>query len=183
MPAKNQDRKFRELILYVARLTESDPKCGSTKLNKILFYIDFRAYDVLGYSISGQKYQKLPNGPAPRALLPVVEQLQKEGACTWASRNYYGRSLKKLVPLREPDLGVFEAAETDLSRNIVEELWPLNATEVSDLSHNFVGWRIVEMNEDIPYNTVFVDEPRPLSREEEDWALAAIKEYRDRKAS
>jgi hypothetical protein len=183
MHVKKRDRKFREMILYVARQSESDPKCGRTKLNKILFYADFRAYDVLGHAISGESYQKLENGPAPRALLRVVEEMEREGACTWAERSYYGKPLKKLLALREPDLSVFEPAEVDLMRSVIDELRPLNATEVSDLSHNFVGWQAAGMNEDIPYSTVFVDDPRPLSSEEQDWALTAIQEYRDRKAS
>jgi hypothetical protein len=184
MPAtKRRDHKFREMTLYIAKLAESDPKCGRTKLNKLLFYADFRAYDILGKSISGQTYQKLPNGPAPKRLMPVVEQMQLAGECAWAQRNHYGRALKKLIPLREPDVTVFEPAEIDLMRNVHDELWPLNATEVSDLSHNFAGWQASGMNEDIPYETVFVDDPRPLSPEEEDWALAAIKEYCERKAS
>lgn len=76
--------KFRELILYVARETEDDPKCGATKLNKILFYADFLAYRELGSSLSGQTYQRLEHGPAPRGIVPAVEAMQESGECAWA---------------------------------------------------------------------------------------------------
>ncbi len=173
-------KKFREMILYVAKQTQADPRCGATKLNKILFYADFLAYHKLGDSISGQRYQKLENGPAPKRILPAVQELEKEGACAWAERNYYGKSLRKLIALREPDVSVFGAEELDLLRDVISDLWELNAAEVSDLSHRFVGWQASDIREEIPYNTVFVDASRPLSVEEEGWALKVIREYRER---
>jgi hypothetical protein len=173
-------RKFRELILYVAKQCEADPKCGATKLNKILFYSDFRAYEDLGAAISGEAYQKLENGPAPKRFVPVVRDLEEERACIWADRRYHGKNLRKLIALREPDLSVFKPAEIDLVRDIIEDLWDLNATEVSDLSHRFVGWQAADLKEEIPYNTVFVDDPRPLSAEEHEWALQVIGDYRER---
>jgi hypothetical protein len=170
-------QRFRELVVYVAQQSQEDPRCGATKLNKILFYADFRAYETLGASISGQAYQKLENGPAPRRILPVVQELQNEGACVWDERSYYGHPLNKLTALREPDLSVFKPEEIALVREVIEDLWDLNATEVSDLSHRFAGWQASDLKEEIPYNTVFVDDPRPLSDEEHAWALQAIGEY------
>lgn len=178
MPARD---KFKELILYVARESENDRKCGATKLNKILFYTDFHAYRKLGSSISGEKYQKLERGPAPKRIVPMISEMETEGLCAWADRDYYGFPLKKLIPLREPDLSVFTAQELDVARTVISELWNLNATEVSDLSHRFVGWQAAELGEEIPYETVFVEESRPLSPEEIAWADDLIQDYLERK--
>jgi hypothetical protein len=175
--------KFRELVLYVARETQDDPRCGRTKLNKILFYSDFLAYRSLGEPISGQRYQKLEHGPAPRGLLPAVEDMQADGACAWQERDHFGFALRKLIPLREPDLSVFSGPEVDLVRQVISELWELNATEVSDLSHRFVGWQVTAYGEDIPYETVFVEQPRLLSDEETRWAHDAIDAFEKSDAS
>lgn len=67
----NQHVMLKELIVYIANKLALHPKFGATKLNKILFYSDFIAYAKLGKSITGEKYQKLPLGPAPKYLLPV----------------------------------------------------------------------------------------------------------------
>jgi hypothetical protein len=176
-----RDRKFEELILYVARESQDDRRCGATKLNKILFYADFMAYHKLGQSITGQKYQKLERGPAPKRVVPVVESMVSRGFCAWAERSYFGFPLKKLIALREPDVSVFSAEELDVARTVISELWDLNATEVSDLSHRFVGWQAAEIGEEIPYETVFVDEPRPLTQEEEAWAHEVIEDYLEQK--
>jgi hypothetical protein len=177
----SRDRKFEELILYIARESQEDRRCGATKLNKILFYADFLAYRKLGRPITGQKYQKLERGPAPKRVMPVIEELISGGACAWAERSYFGFPLKKLLALREPDVSVFSAEELDIARTIISELWELNATEVSDLSHRFVGWQAAEIGEEIPYETVFVGEPRPLSPEEEAWAHEVIEDYLEQK--
>lgn len=169
--------KFEELILLVARECREDPRCGATKLNKILFYSDFLAYEELGRSISGEAYRKLERGPAPRRILPVVEDMLSAGWCTWAERDWFGLPLRKLQPLREPDLSLFSADELEVVRRVVRDLWELNATEVSDLSHRFAGWQAAAPGEEIPYETVFVDEPRRLTDEEVEWAQEAIREH------
>lgn len=181
MAAKNESHsepdKFRELVLYVARETQDDPKCGATKLNKILFYTDFYAYRDLGASLSGQRYQKLEHGPAPRGIVPVIEAMRETGECAWQLRSRFGYELRKLVPLREPDLSLFSGREIDLVQRVISELWDLSATEVSDLSHRFVGWQVAEYGEDIAYDTVFVGEPRPLTPDEARWAEEVIDRY------
>lgn len=170
-------QKLQELILYVARQTEQDPRCGATKLNKILFYLDFGFYRQHGRSISGWRYRKLEFGPVPERMTHLVEEMAARGLCAWAERTYFGRPLRKLVALREPSLSVLAAEELDMVNRVIRDLWELNATEVSDLSHRFVGWQVAEMGEVIDYNSVFVGEPRPLTAEETEWALTVIREY------
>ncbi|HKI05938.1 MAG TPA: Panacea domain-containing protein [Thermoanaerobaculia bacterium] len=175
----NSDRKFRELILFVAQESENDENCGATKLNKILFYADFEAYRKLGQPISGQKYQKLERGPAPKGAVPVISEMEKAGLCKWEDREYFGLPLKKLIPRRDSDLSVFAPEELDIARAVINELWDLNAAEVSDLSHDFVGWQAASLGEEIPYETAFVGKPRPLTPDELAWAHEVIQDYLD----
>jgi hypothetical protein len=64
---KPDREKLRELILHVARRSEGDIAFGVTKLNKLLFFIDFLACLRFGKPITGEEYQKLDNGPARMA--------------------------------------------------------------------------------------------------------------------
>src|SRR5688500_2424589 len=64
-PMQATDGKLEELILFVVRASEKDEHCCAAKLDKILFYTDFRAYDELGRSITGRRYRKLEGGPVP----------------------------------------------------------------------------------------------------------------------
>lgn len=159
--SRADDQKFRELILYVARSSEQDEHFGATKLNKILFYADFWAYRKLGHSITGQQYQKLGKGPAPRRLLPIVRKMEENGDCVVAEREYFGRTQKVLLARREPDLAPFSGAEIAIIHDVVERLRGFNATDVSELSHQFIGWQLAEEGEDIPYSTALLGHPRP----------------------
>jgi len=159
--SRADDQKLRELILYVARASEQDEHFGATKLNKILFYADFWAYRKLGHSISGQQYQKLGKGPAPRRLVPVVRKMEEKGDCVVAQREYFGRMQKVLLARREPDLALFSGTEIAIVHDVLERLRGLNATDVSELSHQFIGWQLAEEGEDIPYSTALLGHPRP----------------------
>lgn len=69
------ERKMRELALYLTAKSEKDLHFSPAKLNKLLFYCDFVAYLQLGCSITGYSYQKLPSGPAPKAIKIMNNQL------------------------------------------------------------------------------------------------------------
>jgi hypothetical protein len=174
--AKRTDRKFRELLLYLARKTEGDPRCSRTKIYKILFYADFLAFQKLGHSISEQNYQRLPNGPAPKRALPILERMQSEGLCVWAERDFYGRTQQKLVALREPDLSLFTGDEIAIVDEVIAKLWPYTASDVSELSHRFIGWQLARDGEDIPYSTVALGEPRPPTPREIEYGQRLARE-------
>lgn len=161
------DEKMRELILYLATKSEKDPRFSSTKLNKLLFYCDFAAYRQLGSPITGHNYQKLPFGPAPKAMLPMLDRMKGDQDCVEVERDHFGHKQRRVMALRPPKVSVFTADELYLADRIVEDLWESNAAEVSDLSHDFIGWKSASLNEIIPYETVFVGDPAmPVSEEE-----------------
>lgn len=175
--AEPSDEKLRELILYLALNSEGDPKFGRVKLNKLLFFCDFLAYKALGKPITGQEYQKLEFGPCPRAFVPICDKMIDDGDCAFRKGDHHGYTQHRLVALREPRPEVFSASEVDLIRDVIQELWNSNATEVSDLSHRFLGWELAEVGETIPYETILVTPPAPLSDEEAEWAREAVAEY------
>jgi hypothetical protein len=60
-------------------------------------------------------------------------------------------------------LAEFSGSEIALVDQLIAELWDLGALEVSDLSHNFVGWQLANEREEIPYETAFVESIEPVS--------------------
>lgn len=161
------DRRMKELILYLAAKSEEDPRFSSTKLNKLLFYCDFTAYLRLGRSITGQSYRKLPFGPVPKSLLPILEQMKRDRECREVERDYFGLRQRRVKAERPAQVSVFSPEEIELADRILAELWESNATEVSDLSHDFIGWKAARLNEVIPYETVFLGDPSTPVTEDE----------------
>ena len=160
--------KFKELILYIAQESEGDPNFGATKLNKILFFCDFLAYRAFGESISGQRYFKLPYGPAPRALVPALRELEEANDCIQAERAGYGQPQKRVIVRREANVEVFSASQVALINKVIRTLWDNSAREVSHLSHHFIGWQMAGPQEDIPYETVFLGDPERFTPSEEE---------------
>jgi hypothetical protein len=159
------DAKLRELILLIAEWCQADPKFGAIKLNKLLFHADFSAFLTHGEPITGQEYFKLPQGPAPRRLKSITEAMIKKKEFAWQEVPYYGRTQKKPIALRRADYSKFSGADVDLIRQTVEKFWKLTATEISDQSHVFLGWKAAHLQETIPYSTALVSRRKPTEQE------------------
>jgi hypothetical protein len=148
--------KMRELILLIARESEGDAPFGATKLNKLLFYIDFLAYSRFGQAVTDHEYQKLPAGPAPRQMLPLLNEMESRGDCAIVEREYFTKTIRRTVALREPQLSLFSANEIDLVHTIIRQFWGKDAREMTDTSHKFIGWKLAGNKETIPYSVVLV---------------------------
>jgi len=161
--------KLRELVLYLCTVAEADDSFGSVKLNKLLFYSDFLAYSHRGVSITGQEYQKLKNGPAPRLMLPLLNNMQEKQQIAIADRHYYGLLQKKPVALREANLSGFSPEEIALVDHVLRTFHQHNGTEISELSHTFLGWQLAEEGETIPYGSALLRRGE-LTAQERRWA-------------
>ena len=133
---------MRELILHVSQASDQDEKFGAQKLNKILFYADFMSYLVRGKSITGQEYFALEEGPAPKRLLPIREDMKDKGEIAIKKVNYFGFPQERVVALRMPDYKKLESQDVAFVDLVIGKLRDMNGREVSELSHNFAGWKI-----------------------------------------
>jgi hypothetical protein len=160
------EKKFRELILLICARSQNDKKFGATKLNKLLFYSDFSSYLSFDKPITGQQYFKLPNGPAPKQLKPIVAKMQEAKELAYQETEYFGRTQKKPIALRQPDVSIFTPREIDLVHRMIQKYWNYSASEISDRSHLFLGWKAARDQEEIPYSTALlgVREPTPEER-------------------
>ncbi len=174
----NDEQKFMEMIKYISSLSLEDEKFGRTKLNKILFFCDFLAYRDLGHSISGEMYHKEPFGPVPHRISTVLNQLIKEQEMAEVPRMYGGYNQFKPVVLKSCDLNCFDPNEVSLMDFVVSVLRVSNASEVSDLSHQFHGWQLAEMGEEIPYETVLL-QPSEVTQDDIEYGKHLLEEMKN----
>jgi hypothetical protein len=157
---ENDDR-FRELVLYISQKCANDPRFGAVKLNKILFLADFLAFAHHGEPITGFEYQKLEQGPAPRRLIPIRDQMianRELGLQEIALKS--GNTQVRTVNLRRPNLAVFKPEHIAVVDAVIEALSAADAETVSEMTHKLVGWKAARYRETIPYETIFLtDEP------------------------
>ena len=167
--SQTADIRLRELILHIARQSEGDEAFGAVKLNKLLFAADFTAYVKFGKSITGQDYFALEHGPAPRRLKPVLEQMKDEGEVAIRVDDFHGFRLQRTFALREPDLSKFGPDEIALVDHIIRDCWNRTGTDLSNASHEFIGWKVAQEWEIIPYSVGLV-ERRELTKSEQEIA-------------
>ncbi|MCX6557705.1 MAG: DUF4065 domain-containing protein [Candidatus Aminicenantes bacterium] len=164
--AIKSNQKFKELILYISKQCERDDKFGATKLNKLLFYCDFEAYRQWGKSITGKEYQKLAEGPAPRCMLPVRdEMINIDKSLSISPTPFHNLKQDRFIPLREPNTKLFKKEEIELINEIIEKYRDFNGREISFESHKFIGYRIMEFNETIPYSLALIGNRPPTEKE------------------
>lgn len=165
MSIRSPDKSLAELILYISERSEGDDHFGAVKLNKLLLYADFLAYLKLGASITGQEYQKLVNGPAPRRLLPVRQQLVEDGSLAIRKTEYFNRHQDRTFALRSADLSGFTSDQIALVTRVIDSFRDRNGTEISELSHQFHGWNDAEIGETIPYEMAMISNRTPTEQE------------------
>lgn len=149
-------QRFRELIVYISKKCEHDPWFGAIKLNKILYYADFRAFERFGVPLTGMPYFRLPKGPAPKPLLIFRRDLVNEGAIRVDEiRLPDGKVQHRTIALREPVLDHFVSDEIALVDRVIDDLWGQNGREVSDASHD-IRWKVLNNQDDMPYEFAYL---------------------------
>lgn len=149
--------KFRELIVLIADRCADDASFGDVYLNKVLFFSDALAVQNFGKPITGARYQKLPMGPAARALLPARRQLVEERAVAVdkVGDRTVTRALRKPAP-------IFSEDEIELIDEVIKVFHGMWAMHISDVSHRVSpGWNLVEMREDIPLESQMISTSPP----------------------
>ncbi|MEO7994174.1 MAG: Panacea domain-containing protein [bacterium] len=155
----NPDERLRQLILYIAHKCLDDPHFGATKLNKILFWSDFTAYARTHRPITGAAYMKLPQGPAPRRLVPVRQQMVAAREIYLAPTPKFDKIQQRIVPAAGFNLSLFSAGDIAIVDEIIEAIKGKTGKELSALSHG-LAWQVTPDGGNIAYQAAYLsDEP------------------------
>lgn len=168
--------KLQELILYISQKCEDDPRFSDTKLNKILFLADFRAYGYRGESITGSQYIHNHYGPTARAMMPARNKLEEAGRFHMEERRFFEQKQNRPIANSNPNLAVFEKDEIELVDQIIEEFWDYTANQLSEETHTYIPWMVTEQGEEIPYNAVYVLKEVPVGKADLLWAEKVLAE-------
>ncbi|MBI1725015.1 MAG: SocA family protein [Candidatus Tectomicrobia bacterium] len=154
-PEKDGEARLKELVLYISMKCESFEFYGKTKLNKILYLSDFKSYENFGQPITGVAYQRLPAGPAPKKMLPILESMKKSREITIRPKSMYDYTQERIIALRSPDLSVLSARDIALIDEAIEKVKNDTAAEVSKRTHG-IAWEVADNQELIPYEAALL---------------------------
>lgn len=173
----NFDReKFKALVHYVCWRRKDDPEksLGATKLNKILWLVDFVSYYQSGIPVTGARYVKREFGPVPGAIMPVLAELERDGSVFSRKVLFHGRSKTDFIVAKEPAVEFSEDEAAVIERMITFVCDEHTAKSISEKSHDHI-WHSAEDGEDIPYHTVFAVRGE-ITDSDREWARQQIEE-------
>jgi len=158
IPKKNL-AKFKEVLLYVLNKVGAKPNIGETVLYKLLYFIDFDYYERYEEQLIGATYKKNKYGPTPIEFRKIIENMIRNKDIFKAPDKYFNYPQTKYLPLRDPDLSKLTAREKEAIDNVLDKLSGMNASQISEYSHNDVPWLTTEEGSIIPYEAVFYRTP------------------------
>jgi hypothetical protein len=168
--------KFKALVLYVIWRAGQLRDFGATKLNKVLWYSDARAFEAYGKSITGETYVRQKFGPVPRHILPVLDELQKEGSVEAFTERHFDYEVTRYNAHQPADISLFNADELGLIdwwiKHVAEDH---TAASISEKSHDY-AWKIAKMGEELPFHAFLASRIRPPRDDELEWARSAAED-------
>jgi len=138
--------KFSEAVLYFCK--EGMVK---TKLNKLVFYLDFKHFSQYTVSVTGQRYAHIPFGPAPDNYDLCYAILLRQNLIEIEEIEFGDYSGDKFIAKREPNLNIFTNTELNTLSFIDNKFKEYNAKQISQFSHHEKAYSETANGELIPY--------------------------------
>ncbi len=153
IPRKNL-KKFKEVLLYILNKIGSKPNIGETVLYKLLYFIDFNFFEKYEEQLIGATYIKNHYGPTPKEFPKIIKEMEGKDLVKIKDK-YFEYPQTKYLPLRNPDLSLLKANEIEMIDLVLRHLSDMNASQISEYSHNDVPWITSENGKVIDYESVF----------------------------
>jgi DNA-binding XRE family transcriptional regulator/uncharacterized phage-associated protein len=152
---KENEEKFKEILLYILGKIGSRPNIGQTVLYKILYFIDLDYYEKFETQLIGATYIKNTYGPTPVSFAKIVNQMKSEGRLVEVKSKFFDRDQTKYMPVAEANVSSLSGQELKHIDDEIERLGHLTAKQLSELSHKDTPWLVAKDREVIDYEYVF----------------------------
>ena len=126
--------RLKNLMIYVL---ENTNEVWCTKMNKLLFYIDFLAYRENGMAISGLSYKAIDFGPVPERWDVVYSEFDEIHQELRSVGDFVGSILTSTT---KADITLFSEAEKNVIEIVCSRFNGLSSRDLSKLSHEERAW-------------------------------------------
>lgn len=173
--------KLKKLILYILQ-NYNNTNLTPTKLQKLLYFIDFDSFYVNDTPVTGFTYTKNYYGPTILDLDSVLLEMEKEGTIkTIPGTNYFGNpqtNFSVTTTIENLDEG-FQPVELLTIKEVNEKYKHLSPSQIKQLSHlDFPYLATKKKGDPIDYKLVkYRDEDEDEEIDEETAKLFESKEF------
>ncbi|WP_187376745.1 MULTISPECIES: type II toxin-antitoxin system antitoxin SocA domain-containing protein [Butyricimonas] len=142
--------RLKNIMLYILE------RCGEvwyTKMNKLLFYIDFLSYRENGMAMTGLSYRAIDFGPVPERWDRVYSEFAEIRQEIRQVGDWVGNVLESSD---QADVSLFSDSELQIMNTICNNFASTTSREISRLSHGEKAWiDYHETCERIPFEAAF----------------------------
>jgi len=123
-----------------------------TKLNKLLFYADFKHFKDYTVSITGARYAHIPFGPAPDKYAFYFATLLENGLVGVKEYEFSEQVIgEEFVSVKEPDLSLFSDTELKILATVKEYFKDFTAKRITEFSHDEGAYKETSTGDVISY--------------------------------
>ncbi len=126
--------RLKNIMLFIL------DRCGDvwcTKMNKLLFYIDFLSYRERGMAMTGLTYKAIEFGPVPERWDRVYSEFSEIHQELKQAGEFVGSALRSDVPA---DVSVFSDNELKIMEQVCSKFETSSSRDISKLSHEEAAW-------------------------------------------
>ncbi len=131
-------RKLLNAVLFFSKNTN---RLNTTKLSKLLFFLDFTHFKQVGFPVIGLRYHAFEEGPVPKDFWIEI----KDGVVPADFRNALDIQLisdtemeykeLRFIPKTDPDMRVFSPRERKIIETLAELYKNATARQLSEITH------------------------------------------------
>jgi len=145
-------RRFDLAKLFNAILYFCKGGVFKTKLNKLLFYADFKHFKDYAVSITGARYAHIPFGPAPEKYSLYLATLLENGTIELEEHIFSDDVIgEEFISSKNPDLLLFSDSELKILATVKEYFKDFNVKRITDFSHDEKGYKETAPGDKISY--------------------------------
>lgn len=124
-----------------------------TKMNKLLFYIDFLSYRERGIAMTGLTYRAIDFGPVPEHWDRVYSQFNEIHQDLQQAGDYVGTIL---TTTEHPEPNKLSEAENAIITSVCQKFANITSRDISTASHEEAAWQTHHLTHDrIPFSDSF----------------------------
>lgn len=136
---KIQVDKYENAVLYFAKYC-NNMYLGATKLNKLLYYLDFISHRDKGVTITGDQYIHKDYGPVPSYIDEIISELRSKNKLEAELKDFGENGKVEFKTMVDPDTSVFSKYELELIEKICREFALWSTEKIVSQTHLEAPW-------------------------------------------
>jgi len=143
--------KYKNAILYFIKYCNNQ-YLGDTKLNKLLYYLDFINYRDRKKPVTGDFYIHNHYGPTPASLSSILSEMRDDGEIEVAEEAFRDSHATSFAIKKNPNERVFTGKEKELLKSICAEFLDWSTDKIVEQTHLEAPWFYSKPFEKVDYN-------------------------------